>query len=110
MQEINIDETETTGSLFEKFAIVSPDLLTETMVEYHRGKIERTPQDHARATYTRKFTKEDAQWKSEKTMNENLAIMRANTPGAMLWGEIDGKRYKFTKLEKTNEINEEWVL
>lgn len=110
IQEINIDETETTGSLFEKFAIVSPDLLTETMVEYHRGKIERIPQDHSRASYTRKFTKEDAQWNREKTMNENLAIMRANTPGAMLWWEIDGKRYKFTKLEKTNEINEEWVL
>ena len=110
MQEINIDETETTGSLFGKFALVSPDLLTETIVEYHQGKIERIPQDHARATYTRKFTKEDARWNPEKTMNENLAIMRANTPGAMLWGEIDGKRYKFTKLEKTNEINEEWVL
>lgn len=109
-QEILIDETETTGSLFEKFALVSPDLLTETIVEYHQGKIERISQDHSRATYTRKLTKDDARWNSEKTMDENLAIMRANTPGAMLWGEIDGKRYKFTKLEKTNTINEEWVL
>ncbi|MFO0763294.1 MAG: methionyl-tRNA formyltransferase [Candidatus Gracilibacteria bacterium] len=109
-QEILIDEAETTGSLFEKFAIVSPNLLVETIAEYHQGKIERIPQDHARATYTRKFTKEDARWNLEKTMDENLAIMRANTPGAMLWGEIDGKRYKFTKLEKTSAINEEWVL
>ena len=109
-EQITIDETETTGSLFDKFAIVSPSLLAETIVSYHHGNIERIPQDHSKATYTRKFTKEDARWNPEKTMNENLAIMRANTPGAMLWGEIDGKRYKFTKLEKTITINEGWIL
>ena len=80
------------------------------MINYHQGNISRIPQDHSRATYTQKFTKEDARWKREKTMDENLAIMRANTPGAMLWGEINGKRYKFTKLEKTSEIDGEWVL
>lgn len=109
-QEILIDETETTGSLFEKFALVSPNLLTETIINYHQGSISRIPQDHSKATYTRKFTKEDARWNPEKTMDENLAIMRANTPGAMLWGEIEGNRYKFTKLEKTSENNQEWTL
>lgn len=99
---IEIDESETTGSLFAKFGLISPPLLADTLWDLSIGAIKPTPQDAALATYTRKWDKEDARHLPELSMSANLSRMRANTPGAQLWNIIDGVRYKYLKLERSS--------
>jgi len=54
-----IDPTETTGSLFEKFADISGTILIQTLRELEMGGITPLPQDSTQATYCKKIEKED---------------------------------------------------
>ena len=66
------------GSEFEAFlAQQGGDLLSEMLPVYLEGKITPEPQDHAKATYTRKFTDEDAQLNLMGEARTNFLKIRA---------------------------------
>lgn len=59
IRTIPIGERETSGSLFEKFALISGKTLIDTLLELEHGGITPLPQEHTLATYCKKIEKED---------------------------------------------------
>ena len=90
-------------------AILSGNLLMETIPKFLRGGIEPTTQDESQATYTRKFTTEDgfvdhdllkiAQEKGGATAVEIDRKIRALTPEPGVWTIKNGKRMKLLEAE-----------
>lgn len=58
--ELSISESETYGSLHNKLAELSADLLIKTLPKFAVNKITAQIQNHAKATYTKKINTEDA--------------------------------------------------
>lgn len=56
-EEVEIDETETAEQLCRKLMVVGGELLVDAVDEISSGTAQRTPQDHSKATYTRKLDK-----------------------------------------------------
>jgi methionyl-tRNA formyltransferase len=54
-----IEENDNAATLHDRLATLGAELLTATIPLYAEGGIEPKPQDHSRATYARKITKED---------------------------------------------------
>jgi methionyl-tRNA formyltransferase len=54
IRTIPIDPDETSGTLFEKFALVSGQTLIQTLLELEHGGVTPLPQDHDLATYCKK--------------------------------------------------------
>jgi methionyl-tRNA formyltransferase len=66
------------GSEFELFmAELGGDLLAEVLPLYLEGKVPPEPQDHAQATYTKKFTDEDARLDLQGDARQNYLKIRA---------------------------------
>lgn len=57
---IAIDRHDTSASLFVKFSEVSGSFLVQTLREHFAGNVVPVPQDHSKATYCKKISKEDA--------------------------------------------------
>lgn len=60
-RKLATSDKETYNSLLQKLAELSGDLLVETLPEFAKGKIRPRSQNEVAATYTRKFSTEDAQ-------------------------------------------------
>ena len=57
--EVAIDENDTAGTLHDTLARVGAEVLTETVDRIEAGTVTARPQDHRRATYTKRLRKED---------------------------------------------------
>lgn len=88
------------------------DLLVETLPRYVAGEIVPESQDHSRATYTRKFDKEDALLDLNGDPYRNLLKIKAfaGAPGAYFFQ--DGKRVKVidASLDKNGQLSIERVV
>lgn len=87
-------------ALMEKLAHLSGKLLVETLPKFIAGKIKPQEQDHDSATFTKKFTSEDAFVdldKDDPVMIERK--VRALNPEPGVWTTKDGKRMKILKAE-----------
>lgn len=90
--------------LHDALAELSADLLVETLPKYLSGEIRPEPQDEALATYTKKFSTDDAfvsEADLEKAQNEggDIAVtidrkIRALNPEPGTWSLQNGKRVK----------------
>lgn len=58
-EEVSIGSDETTEQLRERLFRRAAALLPELLTKYQEGRVERTEQEHDRATYTSFFSKED---------------------------------------------------
>jgi methionyl-tRNA formyltransferase len=58
-KEVPIESDDTAGTLHDKLAAVGSGLLVETIDRIEQDTAVRTPQDHERATYTKRLKKED---------------------------------------------------
>ena len=56
-----ISPSDTTGQLTEKLSTIGGQLLVETLRDWTAGLIDPQPQDHSRATFSRKASKADGQ-------------------------------------------------
>lgn len=57
---IPIERADTAATLFAKFSSVSGPFLVSVLREHFAGKVVPVPQDHSKATYCKKISKEDA--------------------------------------------------
>ncbi|MBI2891091.1 MAG: methionyl-tRNA formyltransferase [Nitrospirae bacterium] len=75
---------ETAATLHDRLAEVGAELLSETLPRWADGKIRPRPQDHARATYAPKITKEDGRiaWKDPADVIERKIRALHPWPGA----------------------------
>jgi len=81
---IEITDEDTTGTMFDRLAILGGELLVETLVELQAGKIVAVPQDETQATYAEKVLKAheiiDWQQGAEQIFHQIRGL--APTPGA----------------------------
>lgn len=99
-----ISEHDTYTSLIEKLANVSADLLLKIIPDYLKGKVIPKEQNHAEATFTKKFKTEDGfvSWddlkKAEEQGGENAIkidrMIRALNPDPGVYTMKEGKRIK----------------
>lgn len=80
--------------LSDKLVDMAVALVTEKIPAYFAGNIQVVPQDHTKATFTRKITREDGQTDFSKSAEELDRQRRAFYPWPGLWTVWQGKRLK----------------
>ncbi len=102
-QELAIDPYDTDATLAPKLWQLGGDMLVKLLPEFLTGTAQPVPQDHASATFTKKFTTEDA-FISKLELDSAIAggasaspvynRIRAFTPQPGAWTIKNGKRIK----------------
>jgi methionyl-tRNA formyltransferase len=88
------------GALFEDLlATEGGSLLAEVLPEWIKGTITPEPQDESKATFTRKFTDEDAKIDLEGDPQTQLCKIRAFDHGPRAYYMVEGKRVIITDAE-----------
>ncbi len=93
--QVPLMNTDTYSTLADKLAEASAALLIEALPRYAGGEIVPVPQNDAGATYTKKFSTDDAH--VGLTTDEPLIVwrkVRALNPEPGVWTMRDGKRMK----------------
>lgn len=86
--------------LEEELAELGGKLLVKTIPDFMAGKIKPVAQDHSKATFTKKITKEDGLINLEKESPELIERkIRAFTPWPGVYTFINNKRLIITKAE-----------
>lgn len=93
-REIEIEDTDTAESLFNKLSILGRDLLMETLPHIFDGTATRTPQNNDEATVAKNISKEDEKLDFRKTTRQVYNQIRGlnSWPGAYCF--FEGKRMK----------------
>ena len=99
IRTIPIDPTETSGTLFEKFAVLSGPTLIQTLLELEHGGITPLPQDTEKASYCTKIEKEDGKIDWQKTAKEIYQQWQAYTPWPGIYTEYEGKKLSLESVE-----------
>ncbi len=56
-EETAIGEYETSGGIFDRLKLIGANLLVKALRDMEAGEVPRTPQDHSKASYTKKLDK-----------------------------------------------------
>ena len=99
MKETAISDTDTGGRLHNRLAELGGDILVETIADYIDGKITPEEQEHSRATFCKKMTREDGRIDWNDDCHVIQRMIRAYDPWPGAWMEIDGKRLKLKAAE-----------
>jgi methionyl-tRNA formyltransferase len=94
-EKLKISDGDTYGKLENKLAELAGEMLVRTIPEFAEGRIKPEPQDENQATFTRKFSTEDARVDLEK--DDPLTVerkIRALNPEPGVWTIQNGKRVK----------------
>lgn len=103
--KIPLDEDILYGELEEKLSRLSGPALLRVLKKIELGTLEKTPQNHEAATFTKKITLEDRQINWDRPAEEIHNQVRAYSPlpGAFAIVEIDGQT-KRLGIKKTKKI------
>ncbi len=92
IRTIPIDQSETSQTLFEKFAKISGPTLIQTLRELETGGITALPQNDEEATYCKKIEKEEGLIDWSKSAEEIYHMWQAYTPWPGIYTIYEGKR------------------
>ena len=89
-EKVKIEQSDTTKSLTVKLAEVGARLLIRLLPNFLEGEIKPKSQDHSKATYTEKITKENGYIDLEIPPNPQKldSMIRAFYPWPTVWSEI----------------------
>lgn len=94
-REVEIGEEDTAATLSRKLAEIGAELLIDVLRRMDGGEVERFPQDHSKATYAPKLTKEEGHIDWSKTSAEINRLVRAVQPWPGAYAFLpDGRRLK----------------
>lgn len=96
--KISLDPTETSETLFEKFAQISWHALIEAILKLEYDEIVPYPQDHSRATYCKKIEKENGKIDWSKSAKDIYHMWQAYTPWPGIYTMYEGKRLLLEKV------------
>ncbi|NCN53255.1 methionyl-tRNA formyltransferase [Candidatus Wolfebacteria bacterium] len=96
MEKLNIEKDDTYTSLIEKLAKLSVKLIIKELPEYIAGEIKPKEQDHSQATFTKKFSGEDAYINLNDDAESNWFKIRALNP--------EPGTYTILKLKNNKEL------
>lgn len=102
-EEVEIDEDETTGELWDRLKMIGANLLIKTVKEIENGTATRTKQPEE-GTMAPMLSKEMAKidWKN-KTANDIKNLVRGLNPIMGAYTFFDGKKIKFWKVQTLTE-------
>lgn len=101
-EKLEIRNEDNYESLMKRLAKLSADLLIQTLPKFIKGEIRPAPQNDDEATYTKKFTTQDAYVDLEKDdplMTERKIRALNPAPGVWTLQQIQGKQQRIKILE-----------
>src|SRR2546422_2425041 len=90
----DIDPDETGGELAEHLSEMGAQALVEVLALFQTNGLEPHPQDHARATYAPKLTRETARIRWTDPAERGARLIRGLDPRPGAWTELDGREAK----------------
>ena len=98
-EKVKIGKDETAGELFDRMAIIAPEVLLKAMDLIESGKVVHKKQNENEATHCPKLSKEDGKinWNddADKIMHKVLGM----NPWPSAYTTLDGKMFKIHKAE-----------
>jgi len=81
--ETDIGETETAGELSKRLSVMGGEALVKTLDLIEKGRVKRTPQDHAESSYFPMLKKSDGRIDFAKSPQEIVNFIRGMNPWPM---------------------------
>lgn len=103
-EKISLDQHETAQTLHEKVITQGCPLLVQTLISLQERSITPHEQDHAQATYTHRYKKEQGKIDWTKSCEEIERMVRALNPWPGTWIEWKNKRIKILKVNLVDPI------
>lgn len=98
-ESLKIEDTDTSGSLFEKLADLGARLMLRELGPILAGTLRPVPQDPQKATYAKKLTKDMAPLDFRKDAHELGLEVRAFNPWPVATASLSGTVYKIFEAE-----------
>lgn len=98
-QEIAIEETDHTGSMFDKLSILGRDLLKETIPSIVSGTNNRIPQNEEEATFAHNISRDQEQVDWNKDARSIFNQVRGLHPWPVAYTKLDGENVKLWWVE-----------
>ncbi len=93
-----------------EMAEIGAKLLIENLAKYLNGEIAPKKQEHERATYVKKFNREDGRIDWSKSAEQILNQIRALNPNPGVWTILNGKTLNIFKAEIIDYDSQEKVI
>lgn len=101
-KEYPIGKDDTAQTLVHKLFECGSDILLSALPGWLAGKITPTRQNHAQATFSKLFAKEDGEIKAEYARERAERMVRAFTPWPGAYIRLDGKILKLLKVHEAH--------
>ena len=101
-----IDPMETSSELMARLAEIAGDLACDTVRAIEAGTVQRTPQDNAKATYAPMLSKSMSPIDWTQCARYVIDQVRGLIPWPVATTEIQGKKFKIYRVEKTGATSE----
>lgn len=98
--EVAIEDTDTTGILFEKLSVAGKDLLKQTLPSVIDGSNPRVPQEEALVTYARNISREQERMDWTKSATELWNQVRGLNPWPGAYTTFAGQNVKVWQAER----------
>ena len=118
-EPVTILPDETYGTLSKRLAPIAANLLIKTLTDWAQKLIEPKEQNHALATFTKIFSRDDGKINWHKTAQEIHNQFRALDPWPGIWTMWNGKRLKLLSVGisthsaapgKVSQVNNDLVI
>lgn len=96
-EKIKITPDETGQTLHDKLSQLGAKLLIGTLSQWLEGKIKPSPQNHQKATFTKRLFRDDGKIDWQKSAEEIARQIRAFDPWPGTYTQYQGKRLKILK-------------
>ncbi len=93
-REMEIEDSDTSGSVFEKLSILGGEIILEGLAQIENGSAVFTPQDHEKATHARMIEKEDGKIDFSRSSREVFNHIRGMNPSPSAYFEYNGEKIK----------------
>lgn len=105
-KEIDIDEDDDIESLSKKLALLSSEILPETLIKIANKEIKKTAQDDSQATYCKKIEKEDGKinWAYESA-EKILGKFKAYKIWPQIYTSFKDKKLKLLEIQINKNLN-----
>ncbi|MFI3167000.1 MAG: methionyl-tRNA formyltransferase [Bacillota bacterium] len=98
-REIEIEDTDTSGSMFEKLSVLGGEIILQGLALIESGNAVFTPQDHESATHARMIEKEDGEIDFSKSSREIFNHIRGMNPSPSAYFQYNGEKIKIHASE-----------
>lgn len=105
-EAIDIQPDDTSGTIFEKLAILGRDLLLKTLPKISDGCATRVKQDEDQVVFSPNISKEQEKITTEMTAEEANNLIRALNPDPGAYILVNGQRMKIWKAEVAEQTTD----